>query len=156
GLPITTPDALYIVGGSDGVRHLDSTVRLRLIAGEVVTDTPLPPLPTPAAYGGGGLLGTQILLVGGQAHPAAPEALPTAWSIDVNAEPPSWEPVDAVPAPARMLPAFTTHAGALYVIGGASLHPRDGGIGREYLSDAWRYAPGSGWTELPSLPHPLA
>lgn len=157
GVAAQGTDAIHVVGGDSGERLLDSVVTLRLENARLVIEESLPALPTPLAYGGGALVGTRIILVGGQTTRIATEAIGGGWSMDLATEVLAWEQLEGPPAPARILPAAAAHGGQLYLIGGAVLSANVAGRpSRTYLDDAWRYAPGMDWEALPPLPHALA
>lgn len=145
---------VYLIGGADGGRHFDSTVRLTASA---VTDGALPPLPGPRAMAGAALVGTRLYLVGGSAAPDAASAYADVLTLDFGAESPAWESVAGFPGPGRILPAVTARDGALYVFSGAELTAGpDGSPSRRYLNDAYRYTEKGGWQTIAPMPRPAA
>lgn len=159
GATASTGAGVWIAGGTDGQVCFDSVLRLEW-DGERVTVVPVSgpggTLPKPSAFNGGGLVGDRFYVVGGQAAPAATEAIPEVWSLDLAAEEAGWESVEPLPGASRMLPVVVGREEGLYVISGASLFEKeDGSAGRIFLSDAYRFTAGSGWEELTGPPVPV-
>jgi len=77
--------------------------------------------------------------------------------LDLDRPAEGWRELEPWPGPARMLPGVVAQDGAVYVFSGADLLPGDDGVvGRQYLTDAYRYRPGKGWSRVADLPHPAA
>jgi sialidase-1 len=148
-------DRLVLAGGSDGVRHFGTVVSLEA-AGESVVSRPLASLPAPLAMAGAAILGQTLYVVGGQAAPDADTASADVRALDLSQPAGTWQTVAPLPGPGRILPVVVAQAGRLYVFSGARLR-RDaqGAVTRDYLTDAWAFAPGSGWRPMTDAPHPV-
>lgn len=153
GAAVSTPKGLVLAGGCDAQRHYASAYLLTLVDGRVQS-TVLPPLPQPAAYLQGALLGAELYVAGGRAEPDAPQALRTFWRLDLDAPERGWRDLEPWPGPPRMLACVAAQGGAVYVASGAELIPGEGGTPvRRYLTDAYRYRPEVGWQRIADLPH---
>lgn len=154
GVSITTPDGLVCIGGSDEQSHFATVFRLRLQSGKAVFDE-MPDLPLTLANGAGLLMGNSIYVVGGQGQPNARPSR-QVWKLDLSTNEPMWEELPPLPGSARMLATVGTLNGDLFVFSGTDLVSKgeSDSLVREYLQDAWRYAPGNGWLRLHDLPEP--
>ncbi len=156
GAAVSTPAGLVLAGGGDAERHDDAVYLLTLDGGQVRTSE-LPPLPQPTAYVSGTLLTNTVYLAGGREGPDTPTAMRTFWSLDLDRSAEGWRELEPWPGPARMLSGVAAQDGAVYVFSGADLRPdADGGITRQYLTDAYRYRPREGWARVADLPHAVA
>ncbi len=154
GVSITVDDSLLCLGGSDSETHHTTCFRLRW-DGTALKTEPLPDLPRACANACGALVGRTVYLAGGLEHPDATQALHAFWALDLDATPLAWKELEPWPAAERMLAVAGSHAGSFYLFSGAKLSAGpDGKAVRNYLSDAWRFAPGQGWAKLPALPRP--
>lgn len=155
GGSVSTDEGLICIGGGDADRHYCDVFRLTWANGRVER-TDLPALPGPTAFCGAALLGKTIYLAGGQDDPRATEGTMMVYALDLSAEQPAWVNIEPLPGPGRILPAVAAQDGAVYVFGGASLHPGpDGKAVRTYLTDAYCYRPGKGWKRIADLPSPV-
>ena len=149
---LTHPEfGVVAVGGSDGRQHFDDTYLLRY-EGSDVSITALPALPQSVAYAAGVLIGDTVWIIGGQ--PSADESIASNRLFSLNlADPQHWKEHAALTGPPRILPVAGTTHGQLFVFSGCALV--DGQ--REYLTDAWRYDPGTDvWTQLADVPQPCS
>ncbi len=154
GVSVTHRDRVVCVGGSDAQRHHADAFRLEYTAGKVVS-TPLPALPRPVANACGALAGDWLYVAGGQEKPDATETLKTMYRIDLAAEQPAWQEVEAWPGGGRMLAVAASYDGAFWLAGGTDLVAgKDGKAERRYLKDAYRYDPDRGWKRVADLPRP--
>lgn len=154
GISVTTKDCVVCVGGSDSVRHYAETFRLRWEDGLIQIET-LPPLPIPLSGASGALVGETLYVACGAEEPGEKVATNRAFAMDPAAERPEWRELPPLPGKARILAAGAAYNGAFYVMGGAALTPIAGGkVSREYLQDAWRYQPRTGWMRMKDLPSP--
>lgn len=154
GVSITTPDGLICAGGGDASRHFTEVVRLEWINDRLVT-TELPPLPKPCAFASGALLDKTLYLAGGLDRPEAKTTMHTFWSLDLSQVSAGWRELEPWPGPERMLAVAGVRDKSFFLFSGTKLRPGDDGKPmREYLRDAYRYRPGSGWTRLADLPQP--
>jgi len=154
GASVTLPDGLVGIGGSDAREHFNSVFKLRWRAHSLVHEE-LPRLPGRYAFHAAAVLDDAIYVAGGQ---EAPDALArhTLLRLSLTRNSPQWGFQEPWPGPARILPVLVAQAGSLYLMGGCALHRgADGKPVREYLRDAYRLTPGSGWTRLPDAPRPL-
>ncbi len=155
GASVSTPDGLVLLGGSNGERHFP-TVQLLRLSGQKLERRGLPSLPVPAAYLGAAYLDGKIYAAGGQTSPAIPKALNKLWVLDLSDTLLGWQELPPWPGPGRILSVVAAQAGAIYVMGGAELHPDSvGKPARHYLQDGYRYQPESGWQRVADLPHPV-
>lgn len=154
GASITTPEGLICIGGGDAKRHSREVFLLRWHRGKLEREE-LPPLPDSCAFHAAAMLDEMLYVAGGQEAPDAP-ALRTFWTLSLTRRGASWRHEEAWPGPARILPVLVAQAGSLYLAGGCALHRGpDGKPTREYLKDAYRYTPGSGWTRIEDAPRAL-
>lgn len=155
GVSVTHRDGIICVGGSDATRHYADAFRLDVKAGRLVT-TPLPSLPHPLANACGALLGETLYVAGGQESADAADALKSCFALDLAAAKPEWRKIDDLPGAGRILSVAAACDGAFWVIGGAALVSRpDGKVERQYLTDAYRYDPSTGWRRVADLPEPV-
>jgi len=153
GAAVCVPGSLLLAGGCDAERHFDSVSLLSMEA-KGVRYKSLMPLPQAAAYMNGALLGNCVYVAGGRAAPDASQAMHTFWMLDLERAEMGWQVLEPWPGPARMLACVLAQAGAVYVISGAELLPApEGPPVRRYLTDAYRYRPGQGWSRVADLPH---
>jgi SSS family transporter len=154
GVSITTPEGLVCIGGSDEQSHYASVFRLRLQSGNAVFDE-MPDLPVTMANAAGLLMGDSIYVVGGQEQPNAKPSR-QVWKLDLLTSDPKWEELPPLPGAGRMLATVGTLNGDLFVFSGTDLVPQGepDSLVREYLKDAWRFTPRSGWFRLQDLPEP--
>lgn len=155
GVSLTTRDGVVCAGGGDALRHEKYAFLLHWEDGHVRT-SPLPDLPRPCAFLSGALLGDTVYLAGGIETPDTTTALKTFWALDLSRAPRHWQELEPWPGPERMLAVTAAQDGAFFLISGTRLKPgADGQAVREYLSDAYRYLPGQGWTRIADAPCPV-
>ncbi len=155
GVSVTLDDALLCIGGSDSQRHHADVFKLSWMRDPPQEQT-YPPLPIPIANACGVLAGHDLYIVGGQEKPDSPTALASLFRLDVTADKLKWEKLDDCPGGGRIFAVAASVNDDLYVFGGAELSPGvDGKPNRGYRTDAWRFHPGKGWSQLPDLPQPV-
>ncbi|MBL7647915.1 MAG: sodium/solute symporter [Candidatus Hydrogenedentes bacterium] len=155
GGTVSTPEGVFLIGGTDGQTCFESVLRLAWKGGAVSIDA-AGTIPVPLAFHGAALVGKSIYLTGGQSDPKATEALNRTWSWAYADAGATWEEVEALPGGSRMLPVVLSRDDSLYVFSGASLFKKDDGTpGRVFLNDGYRYTPGKGWKTLTGPPVPL-
>jgi N-acetylneuraminic acid mutarotase len=99
------------------------------------------------------MVGDSIYVAGGIETPVATVALKTFWRLDLGTEEPRWEELTPWPGPERMLAVAGSLGGSFYLFSGARLRPgADGKAEREYLRDAYRFSPGTGWKRIADMP----
>lgn len=156
GAAVTLRNEVICIGGADATRHYADVVALRSENGRLVRST-LPPLPTPLAYCAAAAIGDVIYVAGGTTSPTATAAEKRFLSINLADREPAWCELEPCPGPGRMLAVAASVDGAFYLASGASLAPDAAGKPvRTYLTDAYRYQPGGGWSRIADLPHSTA
>ncbi|MCC5839398.1 MAG: sodium/solute symporter [Opitutales bacterium] len=152
GVSITLPEGLLCVGGSGPGGHVSDVYLLRMEAGELAHE-PLASLPLPLANASGVQVGSWVYVFGGIASPTAkPEN--RLWGLDLSNRAGGWVELPPLPGRPRMLATAGALRGHLYIFGGVDLldDPATGGLVREYLHEAWRFSPRSGWERLADMP----
>ena len=154
-------EGLYIFGGTDGQQCFDDVLVLRWDGSSdtvsVTQGDERFTLPSPCAFTSATLLDTTVYMAGGIHDPKATDALHTFWSFNLAQPDQGWQELDPEPIDkGHMLSVIAAQSGGIYRISGTELFAKeDGTPGRKYISDAWRYAPGEGWTEVASIPKPV-
>jgi len=148
GVSVSVDGGLICIGGGDASTHHAEVFRLDWY-GDSIWRTPLPPLPSPCAFGCGALAGRVVYVAGGLTNPWDTTALRTFWALDLDATDAGWRALDPWPGKERMLAAAGVDGATFYLFSGAALSP-----GREYLRDAYRYLPTTGWERIADLPRP--
>lgn len=153
GVSISTPDGLICIGGSDGLRHYADVFRLVRNNGKLEKQI-LPSLPQPLAYVSGALLDHKIYVAGGLTTPNATVATKAFYALDLHELDRGWQALPPWPGSPRMLAAVAAQSGCIYLMGGCDLVPgKTSQAGRDYLTDAWCFAPEQGWRAIEKLPH---
>jgi len=154
GVSVTHRNTVVCVGGNDAVKHYAAAFRLEWIDGQVKTSD-LPPLPHSLAMAAGAVVGDKLIIAGGLERPDSNVPLKSVWTLNLAADKPNWEKVADIPGPGRLLPVAAAQSGSFYVLGGADLVAKKDGLpARRYLSDGYRYTPGTGWQRIADLPRP--
>lgn len=153
GVSASYQGRIYCVGGGDADQHYSSGFVMELVDGNV-TIRSLPPLPIPIANGCGALVGSTLYVAGGQTDPSATFATNDVFALDLN-HPVEWHEIADLPGPGRILATASAYDGALWVVGGASLHEVDGKAVRTYLTNGYCYRPSTGWQAIVDLPYPV-
>lgn len=157
GVSATWRDTVVLAGGGDAQGNFCDAYLMRW-DGQQLTFDRLPPLPVATANACGTVVADTLYVAGGQETPAATTALQRCWALDLAAPTRAWRDVGwPVDAPARILAVAAACDGWFYLLSGAELRPNAAGQAeRHYLTDAWRYQPGSSWQRLAALPHAVA
>jgi SSS family transporter len=155
GVSISWKDALICLGGNNNGGHYAGAILLRYVNGGIHTEK-LPDMPRPNANASGALIGDVIYIAGGVSDPSGQQSEKFFWSLDLSqpADKRAWKVLSPWPGPSRMLSVAGTLNGAFYLFSG--VHLEGTGTQRQYLKDAYRYAPGSGWTKLADMPYATA
>lgn len=154
GVSLSTPRGVACLGGSDATQHFADCFLMKWERGKLAFQ-PLPPLPRPCANTCGALVGNVTYIAGGIEQPLATAALAKFWSLDLANPQARWQELEPWPGPGRMLAVAGAQGDAFYLFGGAALSPAsDGTPVREWLQDAYRYDPASGWRRIADLPRP--
>ena len=165
GVSVTTPEGILCIGGADADRHYGDVLLIRLL-GDRIELGALPPLPAPAAYACGTMLGTTVYVAGGTEAPSSTSALHTFRAMDLS-RPTSerkWEALEPWPGPERFLAVAAAQDSAVFVIGGVQLRADEKGAPQRvkpYLRDTYRYTPGKSgrpgtWQRLADVPQAVA
>lgn len=145
GVSLTTPNGLVIIGGGNATTHFREVVWLTRNSG--------PNLPEPCAFMAGCTHDDVIYIAGGIETPTSTSAMNTFWKLDLKKENGRWEELPPCPGKPRILACMAAADGAVHLFSGAALHAgKDGKAEREWLNDAWRYKPATGWEKLPDMP----
>lgn len=146
GVSITTPEGLIIIGGGNATEHFREVFWLD-------NKVALAPLPKPCAFMSGCVLDDVIYIAGGIETPTATGAMNTFWSLHLKKLGAQWQELPPCPGKPRILACMAAADGAVHLFSGAVLHVgKDGKPEREWLNDAWRFKPASGWEKLPDMP----
>ncbi len=152
GVSINTPDGFVLVGGGDASRNFDE-VWLAAWATNTVTFTAWPRLPKPLAMAAGALVGRVIYVAGGLDRPDASQAQKVIFALELDRLSAGWRELAPWPGPERFLATAGAHDGAFFIFSGARLlADASGKTSREWLRDAYRYTPATGWKRIADLP----
>ncbi len=152
GVSITTESGLICVGGSHAAGHSADVMRLKLTEAGLIAES-LPSLPEPVANACGALLGTTIYIAGGSRRPTSTTALSSFYGLDLSAEPLRWQELKSWPGPPRMLSVAAVLDDHFYLLSGVDLSADAAGSPkRHYLTDAYRFHPMRGWSQIADLP----
>lgn len=152
GVSVTHGDEIICIGGSNAEGHHAACFALRWMGGQLQRRD-LPSLPQPCANMSGALVGDTVFVAGGISKPDAVTALHTFWSLDLSKPNAAWVSHPAWPGKERMLAVAGADHDSFYLFGGAALHAdKDGKPEREWLKDAFRFHPKTGWQKLPDMP----
>ena len=152
GVSITTPRGVVCIGGSDAKRHHADCFLLRYEDGQL-TSSPLKSLPRPCANFCGAMVGQTIYVAGGLEKPDDTTAMKTFWSLDWTRPDAGWTEREPWPGPERLLATAAAYGDSFYLFGGAALERgTDGKPIRQFLHDAYRYTPDTGWQRIADLP----
>lgn len=108
---------------------------------------PLPRLPAPIIDATGGLVGDELVVLGGRSARSEPPG-DRVWRLDL-ATPEDWRPAAAIPGGGRIDAVTGTHRGSIYLVGGVGLD------GEPSLEVARYDAEMDAWRPCTSLPRPL-
>jgi N-acetylneuraminic acid mutarotase len=147
---VSQAGVLYVVGGADGARVLDSVLAYRFGSWEQRGQLQLP---EPRMRGAAAVDGRRLYYVGGMVRLDEPgSASAQAWSIDLAEPSAGWQRLPDLPAGPVFLEMAVAEGGRLHVLGGARLV----GDSVTSLSDVWSLDVAAGrWWRRPSLPTPL-
>jgi N-acetylneuraminic acid mutarotase len=156
GVSVTWRDRVVCAGGSNADRHFADCFSMRWSDGAVVIEA-LPSLPMPIANLCGALVGDTLYVAGGSGSPSAVAAMNRCFCLDLTHPGTGWHEIDSCPGVGRMLAIAAGDNDSFWVMGGIELTAGvDGKPVRRYLSDAYRYQPGKGWSRVADLPSPIA
>jgi N-acetylneuraminate epimerase len=149
---VSVPDGVLAVGGENATGVFSDSLLFSWSGREVVV-TPAPALPVPLASPVATVLDGKVYLAGGYAAGTPRVSTKSFYCLDLSALAAGWKELPSWPGPSRALAAIAALNGAVYVVSGLEmLAGTDGQPQINYLTDAYRYRPGSGWEKLPDLP----
>lgn len=152
GVSVNVPDGVILIGGGDAKRNFDEVWLFRF-DGKGVSFTPWPRLPKPLAMAAGALVGRTIFVAGGLDRPDATQAQSAFFALDIDKLSAGWRELPTWPGSERMLATAGSADGAFYLFSGAKLVADAAGkTSREWLHDAHRFSPASGWKKIADLP----
>ncbi len=155
GVSVTTLKGLLCIGGSDAERHYADAFLLEWKRGNIKI-TEFPSLPVPLANAAGAIVGSIVYVAGGTTSPTATTTERAFYSLDISKPDAAWQTLDPWPGTGRMLSVAAATKDSFYLLSGADLSAApDGGPKRTYLTDAFRYEQGKGWTKIADLPKPI-
>lgn len=136
---------LYICGGSDGTRKLNSTY---LFQSPYTIPTALAPLPLATDCGGAAMLNGMLYVVCGATDSGLTNRV---WRLDTKTQKETWKECTSLPGAAREFPAVATCGNYVYVLGGVILQTEQPTM--TVLQDTYRYDPvNDRWEKLSDLP----
>lgn len=155
GIAVSTPEGVICAGGGDGEQHYRDVYLLAWRDGRLVRED-LPPLPQPCSFASGALVGSTFYISGGIDQPQATRCLHTLWALDLNrmrSPGARWESLEPCPGVERDLAVAGADEDSFCLFSGQRLSPDPPNRpAREFLRDAWRFRPTSGWQRLADLP----
>ncbi|HEX9792518.1 MAG TPA: sodium/solute symporter [Planctomycetota bacterium] len=170
GASVGTPDGLVLVGGEDAEHAVTSVLRLRWDpAARKVSIDALPPLPQATTFLAGGLLGTELCVVGGRRSKRPEDLSVHTLILDLSAPAGerAWRAGTPFPGVARAKAAAAVQDDGfgprLYLFGGEVAAPRapDEGDGHRYRyrNDVWSFDVGrrngrGHWQRRADMPRP--
>lgn len=149
---VSVPEGVLAIGGENAAGFFQDVLWLNW-DGRQVTVKPGPALPEPLASPVAAVLGGKVYLAGGYA--AGPPRVSTTGflCLDLGNISAGWQTLPSWPGPSRAMAVMAALNGAIYLISGLEMSAGpDGQPQMNYLTDAYRYRPGSGWEKLPDLP----
>lgn len=152
GVSLTVDDGVVLIGGGNAQRNFSEVWHARW-DGRRVNFAAWPALPRPLAMAAGALVGRTIYVAGGLDRPDAAKAQNILFALDLDARERGWRELAPCPGGERFLATAGEHGGAFFLFSGARLGAdAQGKTVREWLRDAWRFAPHEGWKRLADLP----
>ncbi len=155
GVAATCTEGVVLVGGGNSQAAFAETWLARW-DGLTAVVTAWPALPKPLAQASGALVGRTLYVAGGIDRPDATAAQHAFWALDLDRRAEGWQVLTPCPGGERILAVAAAQGDGFYIFGGARLSADAAGKARrEWLRDAWRYAPRDGWRRLADLPRPV-
>ncbi len=152
GVSVTLDEGVLLIGGGDAKRNF-AEVWLATWSGGKLSYTAWPSLPRPLALMAGARVGRSVYVAGGVERPDATQAQRAAYVLDLERVNSGWLELPALPGAERILPVGGASPDAFYLFSGARLVADAAGkISREWLRDAYRFTPATGWRRLADLP----
>ena len=150
GVSVSWNNTFILVGGSNEAGHTAAVLAIEYKNGKLNLQT-LPSLPKPIANLSGALVGDVIYVAGGLDAPDSKSTSSSFFRLDLSQKgaEQKWQELETWPGPSRMLSVAGTSGNDFYLFSGTQLV--DGK--REYLKDAYKYSPATGWFKIKDLPH---
>jgi SSS family transporter len=158
GAAVSSSAGVICMGGNDAEEIFDDVFSLQVDPETgAVTQTELPSLPSPCAYGSATVIGDVVYLIGGQSGLTLDTAMNNVWSLDLSQASDSeafrWIEHDPMVAPSRAFNiTVAQHDGyhqSIFVISGR----RQQGDDPEFLKDVWQFTPATGqWRQRADAP----
>lgn len=157
GVSVTWDNKLICVGGSNADGHSDSVLAISYVDKKIKIER-LPNLPAPLANSSGALLEDEIYIAGGLSTAESTTTANVFWSLNLKKcdQGAAWNVLETWPGPSRMLSVAGAQDGAFFLFSGTDLRQSASGQAqREYLTDAYKFSPGKGWSPIAALPAPV-
>lgn len=153
---VSTPQGLVVVGGNDAAGVYAECFLLNLKDGKLESKT-LPDFPSPIVYAQASLLGSRVIVSGGQTSGELSTASRGVWQLNIAAPEDGWEQLPDLPGPQRAFHLSVVqndgYSDVLYVMGGR--YEKDGEV--MFLEDCWSFDLESiEWKKRASLPTALS
>ncbi|WP_238386593.1 kelch repeat-containing protein [Chitinophaga rupis] len=150
GVSVSTENGLICIGGSNAEGHYSDVFLISWQQGQIAV-TVMPSLPEPLANACGVMADSCIYVAGGLRAPDAQVAAGDFYMLDLKdtAAARHWRTLPSWPGPARMLGVAGALGHDFFLFSGATL--KNGK--REYLKDAYRYNPETGWRKCADMPY---
>lgn len=155
GVSVTFADRVICVGGSNAEEHRADALSLSMVDGQLQIRK-LPSLPAPRANHFGAVVGSLLIVGGGQSNATSAPAESSWLAMDLHHPAAGWKELPPCPGQPRILATAAAVNGKLWIAGGASLAATaDNAPQRSYLLDAWQFDPQqNNWIALPRLMTP--
>ncbi|MEX2172187.1 MAG: hypothetical protein WD851_22900 [Pirellulales bacterium] len=156
GISLATREGVLCIGGCNDKANLGDVFVLQW-DGERLTQREMPSLPSPTSCAAGAMVGSRVYVAGGQAGPD-PTAGPSYsyfWTLDLDAESPSWRVLPTWPGPERFYAIGGSDGKSFFLFSGIRrTEDKQGQPKLKYLNDAYRFDPeAEKWERLVDLPH---
>lgn len=162
GVTVSTENGIVLIGGSDDDNVPSDQVSCLYKENAEWKIKTLAPIPTPLANMCGELVDDYVFVAGGTIDVEG-NVSSAFYAYDIKNN--VWKELGNVPGPKRINAISSMHEGAFYVFSGIEfVKQNDGGLGRNILTDAYRYTPtfqkgqivGGTWQGLAEMPRGLA
>ena len=149
---VSVPEGVLAIGGENAAGVFEDSLLLSWDGNGVVVQ-PAPALPVALASPVAAVLGRKVYLAGGYAAGTPRVSTTSFYCLDLDDLAAGWRKLPAWPGPSRALAVIAALNGAIYLASGLQmLAGADGQPKINYLTDAFRYRPDTGWEKLPDLP----
>lgn len=149
---VSLPSGMLILGGENGGIVYDDSLWVRWNQGKV-SMAPGPLLPAAMSSPMAVVSGSSIYLAPGYTSGTPRLCGVGFWRLDLKNMESGWHALPECPGPARAQGIMAELAGDIYLFSGIEIIAGSGGASSaNYLTDAYRYRPGVGWSRLPDMP----